>query len=128
MGLYKDRYLIAVYDKEDHLLDCVTSLKDVGFLSKDTIYSEVSRNAFFNNVHCGKYRVFLIDCLEEHDDCFKEEDEIFLEQEKRYSTKKSVYAKLAEKYGVNIRTIQRWVCDRKKNIINEVKGEMGDVI
>ena len=52
-----------------------------------------------------KCKVFLIDCLEKHDDVFKEEDEIFLEENLGTDRKMEI---LAQKLGISKRTAYRY--------------------
>ena len=118
LRLYKGRYLIAVYDKNDRFVDCATSIMQLKMFKSNSVYSQISRNQFFS---MRKYKVYLIDCLEKHDDVFAEEDEIFLQEES--SVKKiDVYLALADKYHKSLRTIQRWVSAGKINVEQELKG------
>lgn len=84
--LYKGRYLIALYDKDDMLVD-------VGISPFDLLTCSVRPHSFYENVSKGRnsifgYTIHLIDCLEEHDDIFSEEDKIFLDETK--SLKKNI--------------------------------------
>lgn len=79
--LYKGRYLIAVYDKEDNCKGVASSIKELkqienlGSMPYPICYKIL--NGKYNYLF-SKY--YFIDCLEEHDDIFKEEDEIFLKE------------------------------------------------
>ena len=83
-GLYKERYLIAIYDNKDNLIS-------VGGIPRD-IYSDYNSQEY-NSLYIRLQRilkdkdinqnrgtkVFLIDCFEEHQDIFNYEDKEFLE-------------------------------------------------
>lgn len=76
-GLYKGKYLIAVYDKAGDLMD-VACLPSELTCFKD---KELAID-YINKIANGKWvsdRVFLIDVTEQHDDVFAEEDKLFLE-------------------------------------------------
>ena len=123
MSLYKGRYLIAVYDDNDNFIDCGTSIKELTFMKHRTIVEQLSRGSFFTK---KKKHIYLIDCLEKHNDCFNEEDEIFLKEiGNKPTTKTARYELLAKRFGVGLRTIYRWEQLGKLN--NKLKGE-ADVI
>ena len=124
LRLYKGRYLIAVYDNNDQFVDCATSIMQLKMFKSKSVYSQISRNQFFS---MRKYKIYLIDCLEKHDDVFAEEDEIFLQDLQCYKSKTDIYKSLAEKYGKSLRTIQRLVSKGKIKIEDEL-GEVGNVI
>lgn len=119
VNLYKGRYLIAIYDKYDNFIDCGISVRELRLLKHSSVYSQISRNEFFNSEKC--YKVVLIDCLEKHNDIFAEEDEIFLKSELCYSSKTDLYNKLMEKYDKSLRTIQRWCSIGKINLDKEIE-------
>lgn len=124
LRLYKGRYLIAVYDQFDRFVDCATSIKGLKMFKPSSAYSQISREQFFS---MRKYKIYLIDCLEKHDDVFAEEDEIFLNELKCYPRKTDIYKSLAEKYGKSMRTIQRYISNGKIKLEDEL-GEVGNVI
>lgn len=105
--LYKGRYLIALYDKDDYLVDVATKPSDFRHICPrtKTFYEQKSKG-----IQTLKgYKVFLIDCLEKHDDIFVEEDNLFLNYVKAHE--KSIDKQLEEiaiRYGVSKRTAYRW--------------------
>ena len=98
-GLYKGRYLIAVYDRNDYLVDVGLSVKELHCVKR------ITHQMFSKTTHGGyqSRKYYLIDCLEKHDDIFAEEDEIFLQEINRIPT----CAEEAKRLGVNIRTYFR---------------------
>ena len=104
-NLYKGRYLIAIYDKDDFLIDVVSTVKELKNSNLETFASILSRATRGKRQTPAKY--FLIDCLEEHDDCFQEEDKKFLEFSKKKSRKE-----IANDLGISYRTFLR----RKKTM------------
>lgn len=115
MGLYKGRYLIAVYDKNDNFIDCATSLSELKFIQRQSVYSQISHKQFFGE---RKFvNVYLIDCLEKHNDCFKEEDEIFLREFGRNPET------IAKNLGISRRTYYRWLQKGKIKLEPEMEGE-----
>lgn len=104
--LYKGRYLIALYDKDDRLVDVGLRPSDLELFKHrpESFYEQTCRGdvKFYN---CN---VYLIDCLEKHDDIFKEEDEIFLEEINAIESKDEQLEKLAKELGISKRTAYRW--------------------
>lgn len=101
--LYKGRYLIALYDENDNLIDvgCLPSQLKLYKNRPQSFYEQKSRgDSLFKNC-----KVYLIDCLEKHDDIFKEEDEIFL---KEYMETEDRIMEIAKLCGVSRRTVYRW--------------------
>lgn len=79
-NLYKGRYLIAIYDKND---ECIGVFKSVRELKENNDINQPY--SIFYKMLNGEYgkmfsKYYLIDCLEEHDDIFKEEDKLFLQE------------------------------------------------
>lgn len=113
--LYKGRYLIALYDKNDMLVD-------VGIDPFDLLTCSVRPHSLYENISRGRnsifgYTIHLIDCLEIHEDIFKEEDELFLEQYadlvgKGLDTDKKLEQK-AKELGISKRTAYRWKAQGK---------------
>lgn len=112
MKLYKDRYLIALYDKNDYLIDVGAEPKELNFFRSrvSSFYEQVSRGD-------KRYRgckMFFIDCKEKHEDVFKEEDELFLEEiENSKKGKDEKLKEIAKKLGISKRTAYRWVKNGK---------------
>ena len=93
-GLYKEKYLIAIYDNKDNIIN-------VGGIPRD-IYNDCDSQEY-NSLYIRikrileqKYekqnkgtKVFLIDCFEEHEDIFNYEDKEFLKfmEEEQYKYK-----------------------------------------
>lgn len=112
--LYKGRYLIALYDSDDRLVD-------VGLNSFELLTCKANPRSIYQNVSSGResifgYTIHLIDCLEEHDDVFKEEDELFLKDieglTKEFGVEEQMKA-VAKKYGISKRTAYRWKAQGK---------------
>lgn len=102
MELYKGRYLIAVYDKDDYLIDVACSVKELKCpTKKSSVYSSISRNVHHKS---PTHKYYLIDCLEKHNDIFAEEDRIFLES---LPPKKQTLKEIAKEMGVSERTLYR---------------------
>jgi hypothetical protein len=110
--LYKDKYLIALYDKHDNLVD-------VGLRPKELELYKDNPRTFYECVCRGDKtfrgcKLFLIDCTVVHDDIFKEEDEIFIKEivEPAKSTDAKV-KDISKKLGVSKRTVYRWKAQGK---------------
>lgn len=74
MQLYKNRYLIAIYDKNDNLIDVACNPKElVGYKHPYSMISHIYHGKANTN------KIYLIDCLEKHNDCFSHEDKLFLD-------------------------------------------------
>jgi hypothetical protein len=107
--LYKGRYLIALYDENDMLVDVGINPFDLNCaIRPHTLYENMCRErySFFG------YTIHLIDCLEIHEDIFKEEDELFLEQYAGFvgevlDMDKKLEQK-AKELGISKRTAYRW--------------------
>ncbi len=110
--LYKNRYLIAVYDRDDEW--CYGVFDNIEQLSKFTdtksmkfIISRAMRayKRVPASVSLGGYNYCFIDIFEKHNDCFADEDKQILEyyEKTRYYT----IAEYAEKIGVSARTFAR---------------------
>lgn len=111
--LYKGRYLIALYDKNDMLVD-------VGINPFDLLTCSIRPHSLYENVSRGRnsifgYTIHLIDCLEQHDDIFAEEDKMFLDElllTKEHSIEERIIAK-AKELGISKRTAYRWKAQGK---------------
>lgn len=75
MKFYKGKYLIAIYDKNDRLIDVGCNANEITQYSMHSMQAMLSRQ---NSKHIYK-RLFLIDVTKKHDDIFNYEDEVFLE-------------------------------------------------
>lgn len=75
-GLYKGKYLIAIYDKEDRLIDVACNINELThYKNSKTAWSVIG------HVQRGSVKsagIHLIDVTEKHNDIFSEEDELFL--------------------------------------------------
>lgn len=123
MKLYRDRYLIAIYDNEDNLIDVGCNGYDFLSVNYNAVYQALLRGFKSNKtvVNCRKtnYRYFIIDCKEKHDDCFAEEDEKFLEW---INAKPSTCKEKAKELGVNLRTYMRYKHNNKLKHLYNKKG------
>ncbi len=98
-GLYKDRYLIAVYDRDEMLIDVGCSVRELRRYTNNSAHSSISHK---------RPNFVLIDVFEKHDDIFAEEDELFLkylEECNITQTKKDQEA--ADAAGISLRTYYR---------------------
>lgn len=112
-GLYKGKYLIAVYSKNGFLVDVACSPSELTcFGDKQAACNYISKIA---NGYAKSSRVFLIDVTEKYDDVFAEEDRIFLEFIES-TREKSMKEKTLE-LGVNLRTYYR-----KQDLLLEKEG------
>ena len=106
LKLYRGRYLIALYNKEDVLIDVGTKPSELKLFQNrlSSFYEQVSRKnkSFFG---C---KLYLIDCLEKHNDIFKEEDEIFLLEMDCIKAKDYKLGEIAKQLGISKRTAYRW--------------------
>jgi hypothetical protein len=83
-GLYKGKYLIAVYDREGETLfgvfDNFDDIKSFGLKSLKTSISRYQAiYGFIPNIIMGKFQYVFIDIFEKNNDCFKEEDKNFVD-------------------------------------------------
>ena len=124
--LYNKKYLIAVYDAKDRLIDVGSSIDEITCMRPHYVYEKLSRQR--DGIFRGP-TIYLIDCLEQHDDIFKEEDDLFL-QEIGYKTrlpKTQAYTELGKKLGVSLRTIHRWIkLGKLKGVENVIEKSTRD--
>ena len=112
--LYRGRYLIALYDKNDMLVGVGTNPFDLSYVINPlTLYGNMCRERY----SLFGYTIHLIDCLEIHEDIFKEEDELFLERYADFIGKgldmdKKLEQK-AKELGISKRTAYRWKAQGK---------------
>lgn len=112
--MYKGRYLIALYDKNDTLVDVGTVPSEIKLFKHrpQSFYEQTCRG----DGRLYGCRVYLIDCLEKHHDIFSEEDEIFLNEIIAIKGIDEQLKEIAKRNGVSKRTAYRW---RK---IGKIKG------
>lgn len=112
-GLYKGRYLIAIYDENDNLIDVGCNPKELL-----TYKSKYSYSAINLALRRGNNRMYLIDVTEKHEDIFAEEDEIFLDFVKE--TNKTAKQR-AEELGMSCRKFsqKRRIVENANNICCE---------
>lgn len=106
LNLYRGRYLIAVYDKDDRCVCVASNLKELERMGNPcTLYSHLSRQCYSSTPYSinARKKYYLIDCLEKHNDIFVEEDKLFLEEIEKIET----IADIAKRLGVSERTIFR---------------------
>ena len=116
--LYKNRYLIALYDRDDEyccgVFDNIEELSvfvDVKFL-KCVISRAIKNYKVLPSISYGKYNYYFIDIYEKHNDCFADEDKEFL---KYYENERPLSAsEYATKIGVSQRTFMRDLAKYKK--------------
>jgi DNA invertase Pin-like site-specific DNA recombinase len=103
--LYKGKYLIALYNKDDRLVDVGVSPRELEFFKNRT-------NSFYEMVSRGDKMfhgctLHLIDCPKKHNDVFKEEDEIFLREMRCVKNKCKEVDKIAKQLGVSRATVYK---------------------
>lgn len=106
-GLYLGRYLIAIYDHNDNLVDVVDSPSGLKMFK-----NEGHARSYVSRVFHGRIKhsqIHFIDVLEKNEDIFKEEDEIFIKQYKTKETNKDK----AKKLGIGLRTYLAKKCKFK---------------
>lgn len=111
-GLYKGKYLIAVYDDEGYLLDVACSPSELscfGDRDKNIIMSYISHIANGSTI---SRKIFLIDVTEKYNDIFAEEDKLFLDfvNETRKKTKREkaqILGMSARGYYVKSRVLEQ---------------------
>lgn len=103
--LFKGRYLIALYDSDDCLVDVGLNPLELAKTVKrpHTLYENISKGC---ETLYG-YKVHLIDCLEKHNDIFAEEDELFLQTLDLESVDEKL-ERIAKELGISKRTAYRW--------------------
>jgi hypothetical protein len=112
-GLYKGKYLIAIYDENDNLIDVGCNPKELLTFSSENPYS-----LFMRALKRRKNRVYLIDVTEKQEDIFAEEDEVFLDFVKEtHKTAKQRAKELGMNYGSFI--IKRSMIKNANNICCE---------
>lgn len=74
-GLYKGRYIIAIYDKNDYLIDVVCSPKEL----RDYKNKNSAKSAISHTLRRGSSSIHFIDVIEKQDDIFIEEDKLFID-------------------------------------------------
>lgn len=101
MGLYRNRYLLALYDKDDFIIgvyDNVKELCDHLGCKSGSIRSAVCRQ---------QRHVHLIDVLSVEDDEFAETDEYILQMYKSGQIAGQSVAEHADRVGCSARTLYR---------------------
>ena len=102
-GLYKGKYLIAVYDKSGYLLDVACSPSELTCFKSQRIAIEYINQ--IANGHRVSDRIFLIDVTEKQHDVFAAEDQLFLEHIE--ITRKRTNKEIIKELGINERTYYR---------------------
>lgn len=90
-GLYKGKYIIAIYDKDDRFIDvaCLPS-ELITYANKSAAKSLISRIC---NGWVTSNKIYLIDVTEKQEDIFEEEDELFLDFVKKSKKEKEIKSK-----------------------------------
>ena len=118
-GLYKGKYLIAVYDKNDYLIDvaCMPSQLSC-FKNNESVMSYINRVA--KGTQKSK-RIYLIDVTEKHNDIFAEEDQLFLEYIEETNTSSlnqtEINKQKAVELGISLRTYYRRKAAYKERVM-----------
>lgn len=84
-GLYRGKYIIAIYDKDDYLIDVACMPTEL--LSYDTrnVAESLMSKIFNGKRKCN--RVYFIDVTKRYKDVFIEEDRLFLKEVKKWTIK-----------------------------------------
>lgn len=101
--LYKGRYLIALYDKQDYCVGVFVSAKEIQeFLkcSRDRVNKALNR---YKSI-C-KNKIYLINCYEKHNDIFNEEDKQFIKFFKK--TMPKTVKEISQELGISERQYYR---------------------
>lgn len=107
-GLYREKYLIAVYDKNDYLIDVACLPNELTCFKNQRRAIEYMSKIV--NGHRRSSRFFLIDVTEKHNDIFAEEDQLFLEYVKSKQNplnQTEIDKQKASELGISLRTYQR---------------------
>ena len=105
-GLYKGKYIIAIYDENDDLIEVACKPEELKFF-KNKRYLLPSLNRYLRTNTSPKHtKLYFIDCTEKHDDIFAEEDEIFLDFVKSELFK--TQRELAKELGVSLGTYRKY--------------------
>lgn len=82
--LYRKRFLIAYYDKNDQLLCVAENVSEFyGFYKQVSTSSKRSLEEYLSKIFLNKAKsnfIKLIDVFEKHDDIFSFEDEVFIQE------------------------------------------------
>ena len=113
-NLYKGRYMIAVYDEEDYLIDVGFNVNELLTCKNPSTFRR-NLNRHLNGKRT-KHKIYLIDLLENYEDCFCLEDKVFL---KEFEENLKTDNERAEELGVCLRTYYRY--KSKGKIKNESK-------
>lgn len=99
--LYKNRYLLALYDNEEHIVGVYDNVKELAQDRGITI-QRVRDMLKMENGH-----LFLIDAFEITDDCFKDVDEAFKKTIETGQLTKISNKAMADIVGISQRTFYR---------------------
>ncbi|NCD06399.1 MAG: hypothetical protein EOL97_09785 [Spirochaetia bacterium] len=126
MKLYKGRYLIALYEKDNETLAMnengiaiFASPKELSLWLNRTDNSVYSGIRHLLNEEKRKlfatYNLHLIDCLEQNNDCFVEEDKLFLqfiEKDMANSPKKINNTDISRRQFYRNKKYYNYLCER----------------
>lgn len=102
MRYYKGKYLIAIYDENDMLIDVGCNANEITKYKIKSLHEMLARQSNGKSIH---KKLFLIDITEKHDDIFSFEDELFL---KTFPNSPYVSTKEhARSLGISKRTYER---------------------
>lgn len=129
-GLYKGKYLIAIYDKEGFIRAVCDSPAEV---ISEGIYKSHAIYAILSKLEAKKLenkRIKLIDCTPQHD-CFEEEDKLFLQFIEREKPPTATASLEAQRLGVSIRTYFRhktrgtlYKLENKLRMKNKIRSDL----
>lgn len=94
--LYKNRYLIAIYDNNDNLIEVAENPRELLFLKNRPEPYAFIKNFLDKRKNPTTFTIHLIDVYEKHNDIFVEEDKIFLN-----IVKKSIKSQQARRKNIN---------------------------
>lgn len=120
--LYKGKYLIAVYSRNDEMEYCEGVYESIEQLARYTdvkyIKCVISRSLqtyhTFPTIEYGMYKFCFIDIYEKHDDIFQEEDKLFIEFYEQ--NRKESIADFCDRKKIPLRSFQRHLSRYKSNL------------
>ena len=103
--LYKGKYLIAIYDKNDYLVDVSGNPSTLKCFKNSSVARSVISKVF--NGERKNESIHFIDVFEKHDDIFSDEDKVFLEFVEMEKTSKNTVASFCRENNISERTFYR---------------------
>ena len=114
LPLYKGRYLICVYSKDEVLLDVFDTPREAAryLNTRGAHYTSQSLSSrLYHILHgdCNSNLIKLVDVFERNDDIFAEEDKLFLEFMQKVEDARFTTEKLAIQLGCSTKTANSYM-------------------